>query len=84
VFLWHLIETVDPIKLVFGTEFSPHCALIVPLVHCVIKKEGFFTNSVLRRFRNGTSIIAKCCQFSSTEVDAQCDNLATVVARRSN
>ena len=36
-------------------------------------------------YRNScVSIVATCCQLSSTKVDAQCDRLATVVTCRSN
>ena len=40
----------------------------------------------LDKFRRayGTSIVASCCQLSSTNVDARCHKLAPVVFRRSN
>ena len=48
-------------------------------------KGTFRRNSVsscgLRKFRNGASIVATCCQLSSTQVDTECDKLAAVVGR---
>jgi len=38
-------------------------------------------NSGLRKFRYRTLIFATCCQLRSTNVDVQCDKLATVVGQ---
>jgi len=39
----------------------------------------FRPNFGLRKLSHGALVVATCCQLSSTQVDAQCDKLATIV-----
>jgi len=39
----------------------------------------FRPNFGLRKLSHGALVVATCCQLSSTQADAQCDKLATIV-----
>jgi len=53
---------------------------VIPIIR-VLSFGTFSQNSGLRKFRYRTLIFATCCQLRSTNVDVQCDKLATVVGQ---
>jgi len=73
------IETDEWIELVFDREASltyPTLRFKEILVPTIIKVWAYFSLKLC-----SWTIVATCCQLSSTKIDAQCDKLATVFDR---